>query len=68
MPVGEAQYVGIIASLTGWTEEYIRWELPLSRGWAYFHTARIMDGATCHFEEEAEAWGDSIRDKLKKLT
>jgi len=44
MPVWEAQYIIVIAARTGWTEEFIRWELPLSRGYAYYHAARLLDG------------------------
>lgn len=44
MPVSAAVYIGVIAALTGWTEDHIRWHLPLSRGWAYFHTHRILAG------------------------
>ena len=44
MPVSAAVYIGVIASLTGWTEDHIRWHLPLSRGWAYFHTHRTIAG------------------------
>lgn len=41
-----AVYIGVIASLTGWTEDFIRWHLPLSRGWAYFHAQRALAGET----------------------
>lgn len=40
----EAQYIIVIASRTGWTESYIRWHLPLSRGMAYYHAAMLLDG------------------------
>ena len=53
MPVWEAQYVIVIASRTGWTEQYIRWELPLSRGWAYYHMSRLMDGDRMRWPGEA---------------
>lgn len=49
MPVWEAQYVIVIASKTGWTEDFIRHRLPLSRGWAYFHAARLMEGEKCRW-------------------
>ena len=39
-----ALYIGVIAQLTGWSESHIRWHLPLSRGWACFHTARLLAG------------------------
>ena len=49
MPVWEAQYVVVIASKTGWTEHFIRHELPLSRGWAYYHAARLLEGERCRW-------------------
>ena len=49
MPVWEAQYTLVIASKTGWTEEFIRHELPLSRGYAYYHAARVMEGERCRW-------------------
>lgn len=49
MPVWEARYVIIIASKTGWSEHFIRHELPLSRGWAYYHMARLLEGERCRW-------------------
>lgn len=51
LPVAEAQYVAVIARGTGWPEDYIRWHLPLSRGRAYVHALRLMEG-------EAMVWPD----------
>lgn len=51
LPVAEAQYVAVIARGTGWTEDFIRWHLPLSRGRAYVHALRLMEG-------EAMMWPD----------
>lgn len=44
MPVFEAQFVLTIASKTGWSEDHIRWQLPLWRAWSYYHGARILEG------------------------
>lgn len=44
MPVSAALYISVIAQLTGWSEHHIRWHLPLSRGWSYFHAARALAG------------------------
>jgi hypothetical protein len=49
MPVWEAQYVIVIASQTGWSEDHIRHHLPLSRGWAYYHAARLLEGEKCRW-------------------
>ena len=42
--MAEAAYVLVIARATGWSEHHIRWDLPLARGWAYYHAARLLDG------------------------
>jgi hypothetical protein len=55
-----------IAASTGWTERFIRWELPLPRGWAYYHAARLMAGERCIWPEaleEEEEWFEGLRDK-----
>ncbi len=49
MPVWEAMYVIIVATRTGWTEEFIRHHLPLSRGMAYYHACRLLDGERCRW-------------------
>lgn len=49
--MAEAQYIAVIARGTGWSEDYIRWQLPLARGRAYVHALRLMDG-------EAMMWPD----------
>ena len=51
--MAEAQYIAVIAHGTGWTEDYIRWHLPLSRGRAYVHAFRLMEG-------EAMMWPDRM--------
>ena len=37
-----AAYVALIARYTGWTENFILWKLPLSRGNAYCHAFMRM--------------------------
>ena len=49
MPVWEATYIMVIASKTGWTEDFIRHRLPMSRGWAYYHAARVLEGERCRW-------------------
>ena len=54
----------VLAAKTGWTESYIRWELPLSRGYAYFHCARLMEGDHTFWPgcaDPLEDWIDRIR-------
>lgn len=54
----------MIAAKTGWTEKFLRWKLPLSRGFAYYHTARVMEGGQFIWSEQAgavEEWVDSVR-------
>ena len=69
MPCEEAIYVTAIAATTGWSEHFIRWELPLERGWAYYHAARLMAGEKCVWPEAIEAehqWFDQIQQKYQK--
>lgn len=65
MPVWEAQYVIVISSRTGWTEQFIRWELPLERGWAYYHMSRLLDGDRMRWPGEA-AQVRSVFGKVKE--
>jgi len=44
--------VVVLSSRTGWTEDHIRHVLPLSRGLAYYHAARLMDGERCRWPGE----------------
>lgn len=55
MPVWEALYVIVLASKTGWPEEYIRDRLPLSRGLAYYHAARVLEGERCRWPARESA-------------
>ena len=64
MPVWEAQYVIVISSRTGWSEQYIRHELPLSRGFAYFHTCRLMEGERCRWPNTPSALGTHIHNVM----
>jgi hypothetical protein len=65
MPVWEAIYVVIIASKTGWTEDHIRHHLPLSRGWAYYHAARLLEGERCRWPGRQSTISKHI-DSVKK--
>lgn len=54
----------VLAAKTGWTEEFIRWRLPLSRGYAYFHAARLMEGEDTFWpaaSDPVEEWIESVR-------
>ncbi len=44
-PVWVASYVVGLAMNTGWTEEFILWDLPLSRGLQYQHAILYANGA-----------------------
>ena len=69
MPVWEAQYVLVLASKTGWTEDHIRHHLPLSRGLAYYHAARVLDGERCRWpggRNPVSRWLRSVREKFRK--
>jgi hypothetical protein len=66
--VSEAQYITVIARGTGWTEDYIRWQLPLSRGRAYAHALRLMDGEAMMWPDrrlsETGRWWDRARTRF----
>ena len=49
MPVWEAQFILVLAASTGWAEDFIRWRLPLARGFPYYHAARLLDGEDCRW-------------------
>jgi hypothetical protein len=44
-PAWVASYVIGLAMNTGWTEDFILWQLPLSRGLQYQHAALYANGA-----------------------
>lgn len=63
-------YVMVIAEKTGWTEHFIRWELPLCRGMAYYHAARLMAGERCRWPGRASTmgkWVDAIRKTIRRI-
>ncbi len=60
----------VIASKSGWSEHFIRWELPLSRGYAYYHAARVLEGERCRWPGAAgplTRWLDGVRDRVRSL-
>jgi len=46
MPAWPASYLVTIAAQTGWSRDFILWELPLSQGWQLQHAILIANGAT----------------------
>jgi hypothetical protein len=71
MPVWEAQYVIVLASKTGWSESFIRHELPLSRGWSYYHAARLIEGEKCRWPGKKSSMShyvDKIRNWVRAVT
>lgn len=66
MPVWEAQYVIVLASKSGWKENFIRWHLPLARGFAYYHAARLLEGENCRWPHRATSTHDpsAIRSRI----
>ena len=66
MPVFEADFVFTLASQTGWEEPYIRWRLPLCRGWAYWHAAILRDGLPARWPAQVSGWW-SVAEKLFRV-
>ena len=60
MPVFEAHFVMVLASRTGWSEQFIRWQLPLSRAWAYYHAANLLDGYRMQWPGAREGWWQRV--------
>ena len=60
MPVWEALYTITLASKTGWTEDYIHHQLPLSRGYAYYHAVRVLEGERCRWPGRTSALADHL--------
>ena len=58
----------VIASKTGWTEECILWQLPLSRGYAYYHTARLMEGELTQWPGQTSATEEWLHDLQRWAT
>jgi len=43
-PAEPAAYVILLAEKTGWTENFILWELPISRANFYIHAILVSNG------------------------
>ena len=46
MPSWAASYLITLASHTGWSRDFILWELPLAQGFQLQHAVLIQSGAT----------------------
>ncbi len=60
----------VLSSRTGWSEDYIRWWLPQSRGWAYYHAARLLDGEVMRFPggtTKEGAWLEDVQERFRML-
>ena len=58
----------VIASRTGWSEKKILWNLPLARGWSYFHAAMLLDGIPMTYPggtAQEKAWWDQVQTRIK---
>jgi hydroxymethylpyrimidine pyrophosphatase-like HAD family hydrolase len=58
-----ASYVIGLAASTGWTEHFIMWELPLSRGLQYQHATICYNGGKTYPSGESikEEFIDAMR-------
>lgn len=60
----------VIASKTGWSEDFIRNHLPLSRGFAYYHAARLLEGERCRWPGKSKVitkWVAGIKEWVRSL-
>lgn len=66
----EAVYVvGVSRAMQGGMDDHdIRWNLPLSRGWAYYHAGRLFDGEPMvwpdHRLRRRSRWWDAVRKRF----
>jgi hypothetical protein len=67
-PKWERSFVIAIASETGWTEEYIRWHLPMARAWGYYHAVAIRNGNDMVSPDYQEQKEHEIDNQIAKLT
>ena len=44
MPVTEAYYIAGLTRSRGWSEDFVRWQLPPWRGFSYLHADLIAAG------------------------
>jgi hypothetical protein len=62
--------VAVLARGTGWSEAFIRWELPLARGRAYVHALRLMEGEVMVWPDrrlsETGRWWERARALLQR--
>jgi hypothetical protein len=54
----------VLAQATGWSEDYLRHELPLCRGYAYYHAARLLAGEKCRWPGKRGKFGKWV-DQVK---
>jgi len=57
----------VISSRTGWSEKKILWDLPLARGWAYFHAAMLLDGVGMVFpggSSQDREWWEQVQSRI----
>jgi hypothetical protein len=57
----------VLAAKTGWAEDFIRWKLPLARGFAYYHAARLLEGENCRWPARGGTSQDpvALRQRIK---
>lgn len=46
-PVGRAYYIATLTRHRGWSEDFVRWQLPPWRGYAYLHADLMSEGIEC---------------------
>jgi hypothetical protein len=68
--VFEAQYVIVLCREGVGDENYVRHHLPLWRGMAYYHAARLMAGERCRWptrHQEYGEWGKALAKQIKEF-
>jgi hypothetical protein len=57
-----------IVAETGWTEEYILWQLPMRRAWGYYHCACQRNAVEVISSEQAAKRGEKFDSMVERLT
>ena len=53
---------------TGFDADHVRWELPLSEAWPYYHSERLLAGETFRWPIDHARQEQYLEDLRRRLT
>jgi hypothetical protein len=59
-----------VVKATGHPADHVRWEMPLSEAWPYYHAGEVHSGSSFRWPADAEAeaeWLEGIRTRALTL-